>query len=66
MEELRAAWLEAPDQAAQQKIAAEIQAQAFQEVPYLPVGQYFQPSVHRAAITGIGDGTAVFWNVRPA
>src|SRR3712207_5388215 len=35
LEELRTAWLEAPDQAAQQKLATEIQAQAFQDVPYL-------------------------------
>jgi len=34
-------------------------------VPYIPVGEYLQPTAHRTAITGILSGTAVFWNVRP-
>jgi peptide/nickel transport system substrate-binding protein len=39
---------------------------AFQEIPYIPIGLYKQPTAYRKAITGILDGTAVFWNVRPA
>jgi peptide/nickel transport system substrate-binding protein len=38
LEELRDAWFDAPDLAAQQKIAADIQAQAFVDVPYIPLG----------------------------
>jgi len=64
LEELRTAWLEAPDQAAQQKLAAEIQAQAFQDVPYLPVGQYFQPWSYRRGINGVLKGLPMFWNVQ--
>jgi hypothetical protein len=56
LEELRTAWLEAPDTAAQQKLAAEIQTQAFQDVPYLPVGQYFQPWTYRRGISGVLKG----------
>lgn len=63
---LRAQWLAAPDLAAQQSICRDIQALAFEEIPYYPVGLYKQPTAYRKSITGILDGTAVFWNVRPA
>jgi peptide/nickel transport system substrate-binding protein len=63
---LRAQWLAAPDLAAQQRICRDIQALAFEEIPYYPIGQYKQPTAYRKSITGILDGTAVFWNVRPA
>jgi peptide/nickel transport system substrate-binding protein len=58
------AWLDAPDLPAQQKIAAELQAQALDLVPYLPTGQYFYRTACRNDITGIIPGQFVFWNVR--
>jgi peptide/nickel transport system substrate-binding protein len=63
MEELRNAWLEAPDTEAQAKLAAEIQAEAFREVPYLPVGQYFQPWAYRRSVSNVLGGLPLFWNV---
>ncbi|WP_315700701.1 MULTISPECIES: ABC transporter substrate-binding protein [unclassified Bradyrhizobium] len=63
---LRSQWLAAPDLAEQQRICREIQALAFEEIPYYPIGLYKQPTAYRKSITGILDGTAVFWNVRPA
>jgi peptide/nickel transport system substrate-binding protein len=61
---LRDAWLDAPDMAAQRQIAAEIQTTVWDEVPYIPVGQWFQPIAHRANVTGIIDGPSpFFWNV---
>ncbi|CCE08030.1 conserved exported hypothetical protein [Bradyrhizobium sp. STM 3843] len=63
---LRAQWLAATDLAEQQRVCREIQALAFEEIPYYPIGLYKQPTAHRKSITGILDGTAVFWNVRPA
>jgi peptide/nickel transport system substrate-binding protein len=63
---LRGQWLAAPTLAEQQGICREIQALAFEEIPYYPIGQYKQPTAYRKSITGILDGTAVFWNVRPA
>jgi peptide/nickel transport system substrate-binding protein len=63
---LRNQWLAAPNLAKQQRVCREIQALAFEEVPYFPIGQYNQPTAYRKNITGILDGTAVFWNVRPA
>ena len=48
------------------QICRDIQALAFEEIPYYPIGQYKQPTAYRKDITGILDGTAVFWNVRPS
>src|SRR5712692_8572961 len=62
---LRSQWLVASNVADQQRICREIQALSFEEVPYFPIGQYKQPTAYRSSITGILDGTAVFWNVKP-
>jgi peptide/nickel transport system substrate-binding protein len=64
LEALRAQWLEAPDLAAQKRIAAEMQLQAFEDVPYIPLGQYFVPTAHQANLSGILSGNPVFWNVK--
>ena len=64
IEELRSAWFEAPDLAAQQAICRDIQREAMREVPYYPLGQYLQPTAYRSNLTGILDGFATFWNVR--
>ena len=66
LERLRHAWFEAPDLAGQQAIAAQIQKQAFVDAPYLPLGQYIQPTAFRASLTGVKSGFATFWNVRRA
>jgi peptide/nickel transport system substrate-binding protein len=62
---LRSQWLAASSLGEQQRICREIQALAFEEIPYFPIGQYKQPTAYRKDITGILNGTAVFWNVRP-
>ncbi|MBC9207423.1 ABC transporter substrate-binding protein [Roseomonas aerophila] len=64
LESLRQSWLDAPDLAAQQRVAREVQARAFQDVPYVPLGQFFAPIAHRKDLTGIVQGFPVFWNVR--
>ena len=62
---LRNAWLDAPDMDAQKTIAAEIQRTVFDEVPYIPTGQWFTPSAWRNNITGIvSSSSPIFWNVR--
>lgn len=66
VEKLRDSWFDAPDLAAQQKIAAQIQEAAFKEVPYMPLGQYFQSWVYRKAVTGVLKGMPLFWNVKKA
>ncbi len=64
MESLRDAWLAASDAAAQKKIAVAMQLRAFDIVPYIPLGQQFNPTAHRRDIQGILHGISVFWNVR--
>jgi peptide/nickel transport system substrate-binding protein len=64
LEQLRDAWFDAPDLAAQQAIGRRIQAQAMQDVPMIPLGQYFLATAHRRNVTGMLGGLPMFWNVR--
>jgi len=64
IETLRNAWAAAPDLPAQQKLAAELQVAALEEVPYLPTGQYFLDSAWRRGLTDLVRGTFVFWGVK--
>lgn len=64
LENLRDAWFDAPDLAAQQAIARRIQAQAMQDVPMIPLGQYFLATAHRRSVSGIVQGAPLFWNIR--
>ena len=49
----------------QKKIAAEIQKEAYEQVIYIPLGQYLAASAWRKSLTGVLDGpaTPVFWNI---
>ncbi len=64
LEELRDAWFDAPDLAAQKRIAAEMQQVAFETVPYIPLGEYIQRTALRRNVTGMLKGIPVFWNIR--
>jgi peptide/nickel transport system substrate-binding protein len=64
IEELRAAWVDAPDLAAQKQIAADIQRQCWIDVPHLPVGIWYQPMAWQNTIDGVPDGFPLFWGVR--
>jgi peptide/nickel transport system substrate-binding protein len=64
MEELRGQWFDAPDLAAEQALAREIQAEALRETPYLPLGQYFQATAYRRGLSGMLKGLPVFWNIQ--
>ena len=64
LERLRAEWFAANDAASQLKIAVEIQLQAFQDVPFYPLGQYYRQSAYRADLSGVLHGIPVFWNVQ--
>ena len=66
VEALRDQWFAAPDEAAQRAVCRDIQLRAMQEVPFYPVGQFLQPTAYRTSLTGVLDGFATFWNVRPA
>jgi peptide/nickel transport system substrate-binding protein len=64
LESLRASWFDAPDLKAQKAIAEQVQLQALQTVPYVPLGQIFQPTAFRSNIQGHVNGPfALFWSV---
>ena len=50
--------------AAQKTIAVQIQEQAFQDVPYLPTGEYYQPTAYRKTVSGVLKGLPLMWNVK--
>lgn len=65
MERLRNAWFDAPDDAAAKAATTEMQRLAFEEVPYVPTGMYYQPTAFRRNLTGMLKGQPpLFWNIR--
>ena len=64
LEDLRTQWFAAPDVAAQAALCAEMQQEALVSVPYIPMGQYLQPTAFRTSLDGVLSGFAIFWNVK--
>jgi peptide/nickel transport system substrate-binding protein len=64
VERLRAAWLDAPDLAAQQGLARQIQAAAMQGLPYIPTGAYHSITAHKRDLVDRVKGFAIFWGIR--
>ena len=64
LEQLRAAWLVAPDQAAELEISRQVQREALKQALFMPLGQILQPTAYRTTIRDILPGFAKFWNVR--
>lgn len=54
----------APDLAAQQAVARAIQAQFWQDVPYVPLGEYYRLTAHRRDLVDIPTGSSLFYTVR--
>jgi peptide/nickel transport system substrate-binding protein len=64
IETLRDQWFAAPDLDTQKKVAAEIQEEAFQNVPYVPTGMFVIPTAFRKNLKGVIVAPVVFlWNV---
>jgi peptide/nickel transport system substrate-binding protein len=65
IEQLRDQFARSTSPEEQKKIAVEIQKQAYDQVIYIPLGQYLAPSAWRKSLTGVLDGpaTPVFWNI---
>ena len=64
IEAARNAWMESTDIAERQKLARDIQLEAFSNVQYVPLGQYRQSTAWRRNLSGLLPGPApVFWNV---
>ena len=62
-----AAWLDAGDLDEQRRICTELQLQLWQDVPYIPMGEYWQPTAYRNDLADVLPGCfAVFWGIRRA
>ena len=67
IEALRAAWLDAASLDEQRRICAELQMQLWQDVPYIPMGEYWQSTAYRKDLLDVLPGCfAVFWGIRRA
>jgi peptide/nickel transport system substrate-binding protein len=64
LETLRDRWVVAPDAAARHAIAQEIQAQAFQDVPYIPTGRWRDLTAYRRNVTDVLSGMPLFYNLK--
>lgn len=63
LEQLRDAWLAAPDEPSRKTICADIQRVAMDEVPYIPLGFYTQNMAMRRNLRGSVAGFPIFWNI---
>jgi peptide/nickel transport system substrate-binding protein len=65
IEAMRDAFARSSSSEEQKKIAADIQKEAYDQVIYIPLGQYFAPIAWRKSLTGVLDGpaTPIFWNI---
>ncbi len=67
IEALYSRWVDLPDVAARKALATEYEAQYSRDVPFVPLGQYFLPTVHRRSLSGmIPGGLIKFWGVTKA
>jgi peptide/nickel transport system substrate-binding protein len=64
LERLRNDWIIAPDVAAQQQLAAHLQQQFFVDVPFLPLGEFYQPTTQSTQLVDGLTGLPLFWNIR--
>jgi peptide/nickel transport system substrate-binding protein len=66
LEALRMKWFEAPDLASQKAACREMQTQFWQDVPYIPLGEYFRPGAHHPRVGIPTKGFPLFANVTKA
>ncbi len=66
LEQLRNDWFAAPDEATQKNICADIQRQVWTDVPYIPLGRFYQPTAYRRTISNVQRGFPVFYGARKA
>lgn len=64
LEALRKAWFQAKNLNEQKKIAVQMQLQAFEDVPYIPLGQAVPMTGYRNNLTGVLTGQPLFWHIR--
>ena len=67
IEELRTAWLDTTDLEQQRRIGIELQKQLWEDVAFIPLGEYWQATAYRRRLTDIVPGCfATFYGVRAA
>jgi peptide/nickel transport system substrate-binding protein len=66
LEALRMEWFAAPDLAAQKAACRALQVQFWQDVPYIPLGEYFRPGAHHPRVAIPTKGFPLFANVTRA
>jgi peptide/nickel transport system substrate-binding protein len=60
-------WLLAETEAEQKRLADVIQRESFEQVPILPLGQFFISTAYRSGLSGFVPGSGAYpWNVRRA
>jgi peptide/nickel transport system substrate-binding protein len=64
LEAIRDQWLHAPDLPTQKTLAADMQRQAFEDAPAMPLGLYYQPVAYRNDLAGMIKGLILFTGVR--
>jgi peptide/nickel transport system substrate-binding protein len=65
IEELRTAWLDAADLPEQKRLCTELQKRLWIDVPFIPLGEYWQASAYRNDLTDIIPGCfTTFYGVR--
>jgi peptide/nickel transport system substrate-binding protein len=65
IEQLKDKYVRAATPEDRKKIAIEIQQEVYDQVIYVPLGQFLAPSAWRKSLTGVLDGpaTPIFWNI---
>jgi peptide/nickel transport system substrate-binding protein len=65
VEQMNSAFARSSSPQEQKKIAADIQQEVYDQVLYIPLGEYLTPSAWRKSLTGVlgGPATPVFWNI---
>jgi peptide/nickel transport system substrate-binding protein len=67
IEELRAAWLDTNDLEQQKRICVDLQKRLWADVPFIPLGEYWQATAYRKDLTDVLPGCfATFYGVRRA
>ena len=64
IEELRDAFAQETDPEKQQEIVEELQVELYDFVPYIPTGQYYQPTAYRDNVSNVLEAPVpFFWNI---
>jgi hypothetical protein len=64
IEQLRDQWFEAPTLEARQALARQMQVEAMQDLPFIPVGAYRSQTAIRRDLADRVRGLAIFWGIR--